>query len=127
MMSSPTDGEVNILRVLWQHGPCTVRQILQHVNTNTAKEAGYTTVLKFVQIMTDKGLLVRDESQRPQVYRPSAPREETQASLLSRLVNTVFGGSAHQATLSLLGTSGCPPDELQRIEKILRRVEENQK
>lgn len=126
-MQPPTDGEVNILRVLWQHGPCTVRQMLHHLNAGAPKETGYTTVLKFVQIMTDKGLLVRDETQRPQVYRPSIPREETQANLLSRLVNTVFEGSAHQATLRLLGSSGCPPDELLRIEKILRRVEENQK
>jgi predicted transcriptional regulator len=126
-MQDPTDGEVNILRVLWQRGPCTVRQILQQMNAGAAKEIGYTTVLKFVQIMTDKGLLVRDDTQRPQVYSPAIPREETQANLLSRLVNSVFEGSAHQATLRLLGSSGCPQDELTRIEKILRRVEENRK
>lgn len=126
-MQAPTDGEMNILRVLWHHGPCTVRQILHHVNAEGEREAGYTTVLKFVQIMTEKGLLVRDESQRPQVYRPAAPREETQTNLLARLVDAVFDGSAHQATLRLLGSSGCPPEELRRIEKILRRVEEQQK
>src|SRR5438552_13154416 len=90
----PTDAELGILRVIWQVGSGTVREILKAMNRDRKTEMGYTTVLKMLQIMTEKGLVERDESERPQIYSARLSQEQTQRQLVSDLLNKVFDGSA---------------------------------
>src|SRR5215218_5556745 len=90
----PTDAELSILRVLWDRGPSTVREV--YLALQEAKATGYTTALKLMQIMVGKGLLDRDDSRRPQVYRPRTPAEETQRTLVRDLLDRAFAGAADQ-------------------------------
>jgi BlaI family penicillinase repressor len=117
----PTAAELEILQVLWQAGPQSVRDI-QHV-LNDAKPTGYTTVLKLLQIMTEKGLVDRDESRRPQIYRARYAREHTQRQLLHDLMQRAFGGSVKALVLQALAGRKSSPQELEEIEKLLDRVE----
>ena len=121
----PTEGELAILRVLWDGGPATVREILHTLNET--KPTGYTTVLKLLQIMTEKGLVERDESVRPQIYRPSHPREQTQRQLVRDLLHRAFGGSVRALVLQALATKKSPPEELAAIERLLDRIEGDKK
>ena len=100
-----TDAELAILRVLWARGPSTVRE----VNEALQDGSGYTTVLKLMQIMADKGLVLRDESERSHVYRPRLPESETQRQLVGDLLDRAFGGSAHQLVLRALSAKGTGP------------------
>ena len=90
--SKPTEAELEILQVLWQHGPSTVRFVNEQLSRH--KETGYTTTLKFMQIMAEKGLVRRNEAQRTHVYQADASEEETQQRLLDRFLDTAFRGSA---------------------------------
>jgi predicted transcriptional regulator len=121
----PTEGELAILRVLWDGGPATVREILQTLNET--KPTGYTTALKLLQIMTEKGLVERDESVRPQIYRPSCPREQTQRQLVRDLLHRAFGGSVRTLVLQALATRKSSPEELAAMEKLLDRMEGDKK
>jgi BlaI family penicillinase repressor len=121
----PTEGELAILRVLWDGGPATVREILQTLNET--KPTGYTTALKLLQIMTEKGLVERDESVRPQIYRPSCPREQTQRQLVRDLLHRAFGGSVRALVLQALATRKSTPEELAAMEKLLDRMEGDKK
>ena len=120
----PTDGELAILRVLWQHGPGTVREVLARYNEGPSGEAGYTTILKMLQIMTEKGLTERDDSRRPQVYRARLSEEQTQRQLVSDLLDRAFGGSAKQLVLQALAARETPEKELAQIETLLEKIEE---
>ena len=117
----PTEAELNILQVLWQGGPRSVRAI-QHV-LNEVKPTGYTTVLKMLQIMTEKGLVDRDESVRPQIYRAKSSRAQTQRQLLGDLIPRAYGGSVKALVLQALGTSRTPAKTLDAIEKLLDDAE----
>jgi predicted transcriptional regulator len=121
----PTEGELAILRVLWDGGPATVREILGKLNET--KPTGYTTALKLLQIMTEKRLVERDESVRPQVYRPSYPREQTQRQLVRDLLHRAFGGSVRALVLQALSTKKSSPEELAAMEKLLDRFEGDRK
>src|SRR5687767_8577894 len=103
----PTDAELTILRVLWHRGPSTVRQV--HDELNRAQATGYTTVLKFLQIMTDKGLVDRDESQRTHVYRPRIAEDKTQRQLVRDLLDRAFGGSAQKLIMQALSAKKASP------------------
>src|SRR5947209_832713 len=96
----PTDGELSILRVLWSHGPSTVRQVQEVLGPKT----GYTTVLKFMQIMAEKGLVSRDESQRTHVYVAARPEEITQRQLIGDLLERAFQGSAAKLVMQALSS-----------------------
>src|SRR6187200_1924925 len=98
----PTNLELTILHVLWEEGPRSVRDI--QASLNKSKPTGYTTVLKMLQIMTEKGLVERDESVRPQIYRASSSRERTQREILSDLIHRVYGGSVKALVMHALGT-----------------------
>src|SRR5690349_21563410 len=100
----PTDSELAIMRVLWDRGPSTVREVLDEVNTRRDPPLAYTTVLRFLQIMTEKKLVARDEGERGHIYRPSAPAEQTKKHLVRDLMDRVFDGSAHQLVLQALGS-----------------------
>lgn len=117
----PTDAELSILRVLWEAGPRSVREIQHLMNEN--RPTGYTTVLKMLQIMTEKGLVVRDESVRPQIYRPRLSRVQTQRRLLTDLLQRAFGGSVRELVLQALATRKSSPEELANIEQLLDRLE----
>ena len=112
----PTDAELAILRVLWAIGPATVRQIHQHLGR---KNARYTTTLKFLQIMTEKGLVVRDESSRSHVYRPALSESRTQKRLVHDLLDRAFGGSMHKLVLHALSARPASAEELEKIRKLL--------
>jgi BlaI family penicillinase repressor len=121
----PTEGELAILQVLWEGGPRSVRDI-QHV-LNEIKPTGYTTVLKLMQIMTEKGLVERDESQRPQIYRAKYSQEHTQKQLLRDLLHKAFGGSVKTLVLQALATKRSSRQELDAIEKLLDQFERGEK
>lgn len=117
----PTEAELTILRVLWQQGPRSVREI--HRVMNEAKATGYTTVLKLLQIMTKKGLVERDESVRPQIYRPKYSEGQTQRQLLRELMYRAFGGSVRTLVMQALSANKASPEELKAIDKLLERFE----
>ncbi len=117
MSPRPTDAELNILRVLWSRGPSTVREIADDLNRD--REVGYTTVLKFMQIMTEKGLLLRDESNRTHIYRPKFSEERTLQQLMKDLLDRAFGGSAQKLVMQALSAKKTSRKELDEIQKLL--------
>lgn len=119
----PTDAELAILEVLKDLGSATVRQILKRYNQIQTNPAGYTTILKMVQIMTEKGLVEKDASQRPQVYKPRLSWSETQQLLLNDLMKKAFSGSAKQLVMQALANHEASDDELSEIEKLLDKLE----
>jgi len=119
--SRPTNLELTILRVLWDHGPLSVRDAQKILDA--VKPTGYTTVLKMLQIMTDKGLVDRDESVRPQLYRPRASQQQTQRQLVRDLLQRAYGGSVKSLVMHALGTSKTSPETVREIEKLLDRLE----
>jgi predicted transcriptional regulator len=116
----PTVAELEILQVLWEGGPRSVREIQRVMNE--VKPTGYTTVLKLLQIMTEKGLVNRDEKQRPQIYRARYPREHTQRQLLHDLAHRAFGGSVKALVLQALAGRRSSRQELAEMEKLLDRM-----
>ena len=114
----PTDAELAILRVLWTRGPSTVRQIAEVMG----RESGYTTFLKLLQIMTEKHLVVRDESARTHVYEAAYTQDQTQRQLVTDLLERAFDGSAAQLVLQALAAAKSSPEELAEIRKLLRGV-----
>jgi BlaI family transcriptional regulator, penicillinase repressor len=113
----PTEAELAILRVLWERGPSTVRQV--HELLAEHRETGYTTTLKLMQIMADKGLVSRDESSRTHVYAARASQESTQRQLVNDLVDRAFGGSAAELVLRALSSHRASDDELREIRKLI--------
>ncbi|MBI1788215.1 MAG: BlaI/MecI/CopY family transcriptional regulator [Acidobacteria bacterium] len=117
----PTDGELEILRVLWQRGPSTVREV--HDELRQSRPLGYTTVLKLMQIMTEKGLVRRDEEQRAHVYAARHARERTQRQLVRDLLERVFEGSAARLVMHALAGKTSTPGELRQIRRMLDEIE----
>jgi len=113
----PTDAELAILRVLWERGASTVRQV--HETLADTRDTGYTTTLKLMQIMADKGLVKRNETARTHVYSASAGEEQTQRQLVQDLVDRAFGGSAAQLVLRALSADGTTDAELKDIRKLI--------
>ncbi len=112
----PTDAELGILSVLWSRGPSTVRQIAEAMG----REAGYTTILKLLQIMTEKRLVIRDEGARTHVYEAAFTQDQTQRQLVADLLARAFDGSAAKLVLQALATGKASADELAEIRKLLR-------
>ena len=121
----PTDAELEILRVLWQQGQSTVRDV--HSAIALSREIGKTTVLKIMQIMTDKGLLIRDETVRPQVYRVARSQDDTQRQLLRHLLDRAFSGSPGNLVLQALSTKKTTPQERRQIRELLDELERDSK
>jgi len=117
----PTESELEILQVLWAKGACTVREVNEQLNLR--KETGYTTTLKIMQIMTEKGLLTRDESQRTHVYRATVQEQDTQKQLLDKFLDSVFKGSTANLVMQALGNSQTSPEELREIRKLIDNME----
>jgi predicted transcriptional regulator len=111
----PTEAELAILRVLWARGPSTVREVAEHMG----REGAYTTVLKLLQIMTDKGLVGRDERARTHIYHASSSESQTQKQLVTDLLDRVFDGSAAKLVLQALSAGKTTPAELAEIRRLL--------
>lgn len=118
----PTAAELEILQVLWELGPATVRQVNDRLSAE--RTVGYTTTLKLMQIMHEKGLLDRDETQRSHRYAPAVRRGETQQRLLDRFVAAAFGGSAAKLVMQALSDHRASPEEISEIRQFLDRLEE---
>lgn len=121
----PTVAELAILRVLWDRGPCTVRDVTEALQDE--RGTGYTTALKLMQIMTDKGLVRRDDSARTHVYKAVASAETTQRQLVGDLLDRAFGGSAQQLVLQALSAKRASRDELAEIRRMLDELEKKAK
>src|SRR3954471_3825986 len=113
----PTDAELSILRILWERGPSTVRQV--HDVLALERQAAYTTALKLLQIMTEKGLVERDERDRTHIYRARLGEEQTQRQLVRDLVDRAFGGSATKLVMQALASRRAAPDELREIRRAI--------
>ena len=123
----PTETELEILRVLWKHGPSTVRQVHKILNGERKTEVGYSTTLKMFQVMTQKGLVERDETVRPQIYTTRVPQEQTQRQLVKDLLKRAFGGSLRQMVMHALPDEETTKEELEQLEQLLDKFEEKKK
>jgi predicted transcriptional regulator len=113
----PTESELEILQILWSKGLATVREV--HEGLASTKEVGYTTTLKLMQIMNEKGLVKRDDSMRTHVYQAAVNKEKTQKHLLGKMIDSLFGGSPTQLVIQALGEHKASPDELEKIQALL--------
>ena len=113
----PTEGELEILRVIWEKGLASVRDV--HEELSKTKDVGYTTTLKLMQIMNEKGLVKRDKSSRAHYYTAAVSREKTQKHLLNRMIDGLFGGSPAQLVMQALGNYKASDEEIEEIQKLL--------
>lgn len=120
--AEPTRGELEILQVLWKHGPSTVRFVNDQLNEGT-RNVIYTSTLKIMQIMTDKGMLARDESSMKHIYSPLLEEQSTKGLLLDRFMDATFNGSATTLLMQLLGNGKASRDELDEIKSLLDKLE----
>ncbi len=120
-LPKPTEAELAILRVLWDRGPSTVREVWQKLSPT--QRTGYTTVLKIMQLMLEKGLLARDVTQRSHVYQAARSAEHTQRQVIAHLLDRVFGGSVPKLVMQALAAKKATPAELAEIRKLLDQME----
>jgi predicted transcriptional regulator len=120
----PTDSELEILQILWAEGPSSVRTVNDLLNQH--REVGYTTTLKIMQIMADKGLVERNTESRTHIYKASISEEETQQKLLDRFVDATFRGSAMKLVIQALGNHKASPQELEDIKALIEAMEKKQ-
>jgi predicted transcriptional regulator len=118
--SHPTDVELQILEALWQNGPSTVRQV--HDALAGDRDTGYSTTLKMMQVMREKGLLVRDDSVRPQLYDAAVGREQTQLLMVDDLINKAFRGSAQKLLMRILSANRVRPEELAEMQRLVQKA-----
>jgi BlaI family penicillinase repressor len=116
-LAKPTEGELEILQVLWDKGKASVRDV--HETILTYKDAGYTTTLKLMQIMFEKGLVRRDDSSKTHIYEANVSREKTQSQFLGKMINSLFGGSSTQLVMQALGNHAPNKQELDEIQQML--------
>ncbi|RZJ71669.1 MAG: BlaI/MecI/CopY family transcriptional regulator [Flavobacterium sp.] len=116
----PTEGELEILQVLWKNSNCTVREVHEALNK---KDAGYTTTLKMMQIMHEKGLVSRDTSSKTHIYSSLINQEKTQQQLVNKMIDNVFNGSAARLVMQALGNKSASQEEIDLIKEYLKKVE----
>lgn len=119
----PTESELEILQILWIKGLATVREV--HEDLASTKDVGYTTTLKLMQIMNEKGLVKRDDSMRTHVYQAAVNKEKTQKHLLGKMIDSLFGGSPTQLVIQALGEHKASVDELDKIQALLDDLKKN--
>jgi len=117
----PSDGELRILNVLWKQGPATVREVFEQIGEQNA--IGYTTVLKVLQVMHEKGFVTRDEAERRHVYTASVSRDDVQEQVVDDLLGTVFDGSRKRLVMRILSQTKATQDELAEIRNIIAQME----
>lgn len=125
MAIKPTESELEILQVLWANGPATVRDINEQLNAATDKDIGYTTTLKLMQLMVEKGLLLRDTTQRTHVYATVADEQAVKRNLLNQFLDKTFRGSASELVMEALGQHRASDDELEAIKQLIEQMEQN--
>jgi BlaI family penicillinase repressor len=118
----PTESELEILQVLWERDKASVREV--HEELLTSKDVGYTTTLKLMQIMHEKGLVKRDDSFKTHIYQASVSKEKTQKHLLGKMINNLFGGSPAELVLQALGNHKASPTELEEIQQLLNNLKD---
>jgi predicted transcriptional regulator len=116
----PTESELEILQVLWNEKAATVRTV--HEELLKTKEAGYTTTLKLMQIMFEKGLVTRDDSSKTHIYQPAVTREKTQKQFLNKMIDTLFAGSSSELVLQALGGHAASEEELEKIQQLINQL-----
>ena len=116
----PTESELEILQVLWTNNAATVRTV--HEELLKTKDAGYTTTLKLMQIMHEKGLVTRDDSSKTHIYQPAVSREKTQKQFLNKMINTLFAGSSANLVLQALGGHNASEEELEKIQALINQL-----
>lgn len=121
MIDKPTESELEILKVLWSKGPSTVRDVNNVLNA--VREVGYTTTLKIMQIMTQKGTVKRDESSRTHIYSAAVKEAQIKDAMIDRLMDTAFSGSASQLVMQALGRGKTSPQELEKIKEMIKKME----
>ena len=124
---NPTDRELDIMRVLWQHGSCNVREVLDELNSDRVEPFAYTTILRFLQIMTEKGLVERQVEGRTHIYQPAVPARQTKNKLVKDLLDRAFSGSPKDLVLHLLGDDKPTQEGLSEIHKALKELENESK
>jgi len=120
--SKPTDVELKILDVLWRRGPRTVRQV--HNELAAERDTGYSTTLKMMQVMREKGLITRDDSVRPQLYSSAETKEHTQLCMLDDLTQRAFGGSAANLMMRMISADRVSPEELEKMQELIQKARE---
>ena len=120
----PTDAELAILRVLWARGPATVREVHEHLASETGRSLAYTTTLKLLQIMTEKGLTTREDFGQQHRYRARQTERATQRRLVGDLLERAFGGSMSQLVMQALASKKTPPEEIRAIRRLLESYKE---
>ncbi len=118
--TKPTESELEILQVLWNKEAATVRTV--HEELLKTKDAGYTTTLKLMQIMFEKGLVTRDDSNKTHIYQPAVTREKTQAQFLNKMIDTLFAGSSTNLVLQALGGHAASSEELEKIQLLITQL-----
>lgn len=118
----PTESELEILQVLWEKDQASVREV--HEDLLKSKDVGYTTTLKLMQIMYEKGLVKRDDSFKTHIYQASVSKEKTQKHLVGKMINTLFGGSPGELVLQALGNHKASPAELEEIQQLLNNLKD---
>lgn len=121
MKFKPTESELEILQILWQEGPSSVRTVNEQLNE--AREVGYTTTLKIMQIMADKGLVTRNTESRTHIYAAAVEEAEAQKNLLEKFVDTTFRGSAMSLVMQALGNHNASEEELDEIKALIKKLE----
>ena len=120
-----TEVELQILTVLWDRGPSTVREV--HNALRKERDTGYSTTLKMMQVMIEKGLLLKDDDQRPQVYRPAMSQEQAQTQFVDDMIQRVFGGSADKLILRAVSSQHISRQDLEQIRRLLKKLEGDSK
>jgi BlaI family transcriptional regulator, penicillinase repressor len=123
MKFKPTESELEILSILWNKGPSTVRAVNDEMSRT--KNVGYTTTLKLMQIMTEKGIVGREMDGRTHIYSAIARQEDAQVRMLDRLLETAFGGSTSKLVLQALGNHKTSGEELEEIKALIKKLEED--
>ena len=119
-VSKPTESEIEILSILWDRKTATVREV--HEELLKTKDAGYTTTLKLMQIMFEKGLVTRDDSSKTHIYKPFVNKEKTQKQFLNRMIDSLFSGSSTELVLRALGNKNTSDEELDKIQGLIREL-----
>ena len=119
-VTKPTESEIDILSILWERKLATVREV--HEELLKTKDAGYTTTLKLMQIMFEKGLVTRDDSNKTHIYKPFVNKEKTQKQFLNKMIDSLFSGSSTELVLRALGNKNTTDEELDRIQGLIKEL-----